>query len=61
VPISDIAVLGPVDGQALYDEAAVRDRFIDDVEVLSIPNIPKKASGWLLSLDGQIRGHERRL
>jgi len=54
-------VLGPVDGQALYDEAAVRDRFIDDVEVLSIPNIPKKASGWLLSLDGQIRGHERRL
>jgi len=45
-------VLGPVDGQALYDEAAVRDRFIDGGEALSIPsNIPKKASGWLLSLD----------
>ena len=48
-------MLGPADGQALYDEAAVRDRFIDDVEALSIANIPKKASVWLLPLDGQMR------
>jgi hypothetical protein len=53
-------VLGPVDGQAFYDEAAVRNRFIDDVEALSIANIPKKASVWRLSLDVQMSSHERR-
>ena len=52
-PIADIAVLGSVDGQELYDEAAAYDDLTDEIDPLPIADAPEKGSAWLLSLDGQ--------
>ena len=52
-PIADIAVLGSVDGQELYDEAAAYDDLTDEIDPLPIADAPEKGSAWLLSLGGQ--------
>jgi hypothetical protein len=52
-PISDLAVLGQPDNQALYEEADSYDALLNDLTPLPIKDAPEKSRAWLLSLDGQ--------
>jgi hypothetical protein len=54
-PIADIAVLGSPDDEELSEEAEGWESLIDDAEALAIASLPKEATVWLLSLDGQWR------
>ncbi len=51
-PVADIAVLGPVDNQELFHEAAAYDAFVENAPVLRIGNA-RSGIGWILALDGQ--------
>jgi hypothetical protein len=50
-PVVDIAVLGPPDGQAGWDQAAY-ETLVESATPLMIADAPKKGPGWLLSLEG---------
>ena len=52
-PISDIAVLGGPDSQQLPEQAEHYDALMAMVTALPISDTPKRAAGWLLSLDGR--------
>jgi hypothetical protein len=52
-PISDLAVLGPPDGQDFYDEVEPWERLIDGGSPLRIGDVADGASVWLLGLDGE--------
>jgi hypothetical protein len=55
-PIGDIAVLGPPDGQELYDECSAYEALMEGIVPLSIAGAPPKDSdhpAWLFSLDGE--------
>lgn len=52
-PISDLAVLGSPDNQALVKEAAKYAALADACTALTIVNAPPDGSGWALSLAGR--------
>jgi hypothetical protein len=52
-PISDLAVLGPPDGQALSDETTAYEALIGASVLLSISHPSDATPAWLLSLDGR--------
>ena len=52
-PIADIAVLGPLDNQAMPDEAETWDQLIDNAGVLPISDLAEDAIVRLLFLDGE--------
>jgi hypothetical protein len=55
-PIADIAVLGIVDGQVLWDEAEAWGALVDEGQGLTIAaDLAEETTVWLLSLDGQWR------
>ena len=52
-PISDIAVLGTPDRQALYKKSDAYDELVQAAEPLPVADAPELCAAWLLSLDGQ--------
>lgn len=53
-PVADIAVLGPPDSQALWEEAENYESLMDGAKPLTIGEPPEiEVEAWLLSLDNQ--------
>ncbi len=52
-PIGDIAVLGPPDGQELFEQWEAYDNLVQSAHTLMIADAPKQGPAWLLSLDNR--------
>lgn len=52
-PIADIAVLGPPDGQVLYDQNEAYENFLESCTAISIVDCERPSAAWLLSLKGE--------
>jgi hypothetical protein len=52
-PIGDIAVLGPPDDHAFFEEAAAYEVLTASMRPLAVGRAPNKGTGWIPSLDGQ--------
>ena len=50
-PVADIAVLGSVDSQAMYNEGNAYDALVDHRPVLTIADVPDSAPAWILRLN----------
>jgi hypothetical protein len=52
-PLSDLAVLGPPDGQELYEQCEAYEAFVESITPLPIAETERKGEAFLLSLDNQ--------
>src|SRR5262249_39731260 len=52
-PVSDIAVLGPADGELYYDQRTAYEDLVQPVTPILIGDAPKGGPALLLSLDGE--------
>jgi hypothetical protein len=52
-PVSDIAVLGSPDNQALWNEADAYEELLEPIKPLTISDTKEKGRAWLLSLERQ--------
>ena len=52
-PVADLAVLGSPDTQELYEQAEAYGELTISVRPLEVGKAPRKAQGWLFSLDGR--------
>ncbi len=50
-PIGDVAVLGPPDGQELFDEWQAYDNLVERADALMIADAPEEGPAWMLSLE----------
>src|SRR4051794_31743713 len=51
-PISDLAVLGPPDGQDLFEEARSYEALVERAAPLKISDAPESGPAWLFSREG---------
>jgi hypothetical protein len=52
-PISDLAIVGAPDNQVFYDQADAYDQLVDKLRPLPMADTPRRASAWMLALDGK--------
>jgi hypothetical protein len=52
-PIGDVAVLGPPDGQELWEQCEAYETIMQALVPFSIADAPKSSTAWLLSLENR--------
>jgi hypothetical protein len=52
-PVSDIAILGPPDNQAMSDHAAAYEALVAGATPLAIADVPEQGEGWMMSVEGK--------